>query len=95
MAGADGRSPEDVRREIAAERNELAGAVDQLRAGLDEVTNVGERVRAKLPLVAASALGAGFVLAGGLGATMRFVARRGRDGRERARFGRYAVVDKS
>jgi hypothetical protein len=95
MAGAEGRSAEDVRRDIAAERNELAGAVGQLRAGLDEVTDVGARVRAKLPLVAAGALGAGFVLAGGVGATMRFVARRGRDGRERARLGRYAVVDKS
>ncbi|HEY7003397.1 MAG TPA: hypothetical protein VH281_03880 [Gaiellaceae bacterium] len=95
MAGPDGRSAEDVRRDIAVERDELAGAVDELRAGLGEATDFGSRLGGKLPLVAASALGAGFVLAGGVGATLRFVARRGREGRERARLGRYAVVDKS
>jgi hypothetical protein len=95
MAGADGRSTEDVRRDIAAERNQLAGAVDQLRAGIDDATDVASRLRAKLPLVAVSALGAGFILAGGVGATMRFAARRGREGRERVRLGPFALVDKS
>lgn len=95
MAGADRRSTEDVRRDIAAERNQLAGAVDQLRAGIDDATDVASRLRAKLPLIAVSALGAGFVLAGGVGATMRFAARRGREGRERVRFGPFALVDKS
>jgi hypothetical protein len=94
MAGK-ARSTEDVRHEIAAEREQLAGAVDELRAGLDEATNVAARLRSKLPLVAASALGAGFVLAGGVGASMRFLARRGRDGRQRARLGRFALIDKS
>jgi hypothetical protein len=88
---ADGRSTEDVRRDIAAERNELAGAVDELRAGIGEAANL----RGRLPLIAASALGAGFVLAGGVGATMRFVARRGREGRERVKLGRFSVVDRS
>jgi hypothetical protein len=88
---ADGRSTEDVRRDIAAERNELAGAVEDLRAGIGQAANL----RAKLPLIAASALGAGFVLAGGVGATMRFVARRGREGRERVKLGRFSVVDRS
>jgi hypothetical protein len=95
MAERDGRSPAEVRRDIAAEREQLAGAVDELRAGIDEATDIAARLRAKLPLVAASALGAGFVLAGGVGATMRFVARRGREGKERARVGRFAVIDKS
>jgi hypothetical protein len=95
MAVADGRSAEDVRREIASERDELAGAVDNLRAGIDDATDIAARLRAKLPLLAAGALGAGFVLAGGIGATMRLAARRGREGRERARVGRFAVVDKS
>jgi hypothetical protein len=92
MAGADGRSTEDVRRDIATEREQLAGAVEDLRTGIGEATDITARLRAKLPLVAA---GAGFVLAGGVGATMRFAARRGREGRERARLGRFAVVDKS
>jgi hypothetical protein len=94
MAGTD-RSAQDVRRDIAVEREELAGAVEELRAGIDDATDVAARLRAKLPLIAASALGAGFVIAGGIGATMRFAARRGRDGKERARLGRFAVVDKS
>jgi hypothetical protein len=74
MAEADHRSTEDVRRDIAAEREELAGAVEDLRAGISDATSI----RGKLPLIAASALGAGFVLAGGVGATVRFVAGRAR-----------------
>ena len=91
MAEADGRSTEDVRRDIATEREQLADAVDDLRAGIGEAANL----RGRLPLIAASALGAGFVLAGGVGATMRFVARRGREGRERVKLGRFSIVDRS
>ena len=91
MAEAEGRSTEDVRREIATEREQLAGAVEDLRTGIGEAANL----RGKLPLIAASSLGAGFVLAGGVGATMRFFARRGRDGRERVKLGRFSVVDRS
>ena len=75
----NGRTPETVRREIEAERRELAVAVEQLRDGLGEATNVAEKLRSRLPVVAAGALGAGFFLAGGIGATMRFVARKGRE----------------
>ena len=75
----NGRTPETVRREIERERQELAVAVEQLREGIGEVTNVSAKMRANLPLVAAGALGAGFFLAGGVGATMRFLARKGRE----------------
>lgn len=92
---ANGRSPADVRRDIARERDELADAVDDLRAGIGEATDLSARLRGKLPLVAAGAAGVRFVLAGGVGATMRLIARRGREGRERARVGRFAVVDRS
>jgi hypothetical protein len=34
------------------------------------------------------------VLAGGVGATARLLFRRGREGRERARVGRYRVVER-
>jgi hypothetical protein len=78
-ASLNGRTSETVRREIERERNELATAVEQLREGLGEVTNVSARMRGNLPLVAAGALGAGFFLAGGVGATMRFLARKGRE----------------
>jgi hypothetical protein len=78
-ASLNGRTSETVRREIELERQELAAAVEQLREGIGEVTNVTAKMRAHLPLVAASALGAGFFLAGGVGATMRFLARKGRE----------------
>jgi hypothetical protein len=95
MAPTNSRTPSDIRREIASEREELAGAVDELRAGLGEVTNIGARLRAKLPIAAVGAGALGFVIAGGFGATMRFLARRGREGREKARFGRFSFVDRS
>jgi hypothetical protein len=73
------RTPETLRREIERERQELAVAVEQLRDGLGEATNISAKLSAKLPVVAAGALGAGFFLAGGIGATMRFLARKGRE----------------
>jgi hypothetical protein len=95
MARTNSRSPEDVRREIAAERDQLADAVEELRTGLSDVTDIGARLRAKLPVAAAGAAAVGFVIAGGIGATMRLLARRGREGREKARFGRFAFIDRS
>ena len=68
-----------MRREIEAEREQLANAVEELREGLGEATDVAGKLRANLPVVAAGALGAGFFLAGGIGATMRFFARKGRE----------------
>ena len=79
VTSLNGRTPETVRREIEHERIELAEAVEQLRAGLGDATNVAAKLRSHLPVVAAGALGAGFFFAGGIGATMRFLARKGRD----------------
>ena len=73
------RTTEAVRREIERERRELADAVEQLRDGLGEATNVSAKLRSRLPAVAVGALGAGFFLAGGVGATMRYLARKGRE----------------
>lgn len=95
MARTDSRTAEQIRRDIEAERDLLADAVDQLRDGIGEATNIGAKLRGKLPAVAAGALGAGFVIAGGIGATMRLLARRGREGTEKARFGRFRVVDRN
>lgn len=75
----NGRTPDTVRREIERERQELAVAVEQLRDGLGSATDVTGKLRAHIPVVAAGALGAGFFLAGGIGATMRFLARKGRE----------------
>jgi uncharacterized protein DUF3618 len=84
------RRPEDVRREIEAERQKLAEAVD----GLREAADVTAMVRAKLPVLAAGAAGAGFFFAGGIGATMRLLARRGREGKTKAKAGRFSLVDR-
>lgn len=86
--------PEQLRQEVAAEREQLAQAVDHLRAEIREATNVKAKLRANLPVAAAGALGVGFFVAGGIGATMRLLARRGREGSEKARFGRFRLVDR-
>ena len=90
----DSRTPKDVRREIEAEREQLADAVDDLRKGIGEATDVRSKLGANLPVVAAGALGAGFFLAGGIGATMRLLFRRGREDTERARFGRFGIFER-
>jgi hypothetical protein len=73
------RSATDVKREIAAEREQLAEAVESLRRGVAEATDVGGKLRSNLPVAAAGAAAAGFFLAGGIGATMRLLFRRGRE----------------
>jgi hypothetical protein len=88
------RTTEDIRREIAGERDQLADAVEDLRAGLGQATDVAGKLRARLPIIAAGALGTGFVVAGGIGATMRLLFRRGREGKEKARVGRFAFIDR-
>jgi len=87
MADADGqRPPEAVRRDIEVERERLAEAVDSLRDAA--------KINVNVPVAAAAALGAGFVLAGGIGATVRLLFRRGREGTEKARVGRFALIDR-
>ena len=87
---ADGRTPEQVRRDIEAERERLAGAVDDLRAGMD----INAKLKDKLPVATLAALGVGFVVSGGVGATMRLLMRRGREGKTKARFGPFSLVDR-
>jgi len=94
MAARNGRTEQQVRRDIEAEREQLADAVEDLRGGLAAVTDIGARLRAKLPIVAVGTLGAGFVLAGGIGATMRLLARRSREGTTKAKLGPFSLVDR-
>lgn len=84
------RTTDQVRNEIEAEREQLAAAVEDLREAAD-LTSI---VRAKLPVLAAGAAGAGFFLAGGVGATARLLARRGREGTTKAKAGRFRLVDR-
>jgi Protein of unknown function (DUF3618) len=81
-------TPEQVRAQIAAEREQLVVAVDEMRAAADPTAVL----KSKLPLLAVGAFAIAFVLGGGIGATMRLVFRRGREGREQARFGRFALI---
>ena len=80
MAGSNSRTVADVRRDIESEREQLADAAEDLRSSLGEETNIRGKLRGNLPAAAAGALGIGFLLAGGVGATARLVFRRGREG---------------
>jgi hypothetical protein len=88
------RTPEQIRSELDAEREQLAGAVEQLRGELGEAANITGKLKSKLPLVAAGAASLGFVLAGGVGATFRYFARRGREADEKLRVGRWSILDR-
>jgi hypothetical protein len=90
MATADGRTTEQVRRDIEAERDRLATAVDELRSGMD----LNAQLKGKLPVAAAAAFGVGFVISGGIGATMRLLMRRSREGHTKARLGPFSLVDR-
>jgi hypothetical protein len=94
MAADRTRTPEQVKREIALERGKLAKAVDELRDELGEATDISGKLRSKLPVLAGGALTGGFVLAGGIGATMRLLARRSREGKRKAKLGRFSLVDR-
>jgi hypothetical protein len=89
----NGNSPDAVQKQIADEREQLADAVRSLRSELHEATDVAAKLPA-LPILAAGALAGGFVLAGGIGATVRLIFRRGREGHTLARVGRLEVLDK-
>jgi hypothetical protein len=85
---------QELRQELREEREQLADAVETLRDELGEATNISAKLRSKLPLAAAGALGVGFVLSGGIGATMRLLMRRGREGSEKAKAGRFSLVER-
>jgi hypothetical protein len=94
MAGSNSRTVADVRREIETEREQLAGAADSLRESIGEATDINGKLRSNLPMVAVGALGIGFLLAGGVGATARLIFRRGREGETKAALGRFRLVNR-
>ena len=85
---------QELRQELEQERTKLADAVETLRDELGEATDIRGRLAAKLPVATVGALGLGFVAAGGIGATMRLIFRRGREGETKARLGRFSLVDR-
>ncbi len=86
MPTRNGRTAEQVRHEIEAERERLATAADDLRAGIDDATDINAKLRGKLPVATAAAFGTGFVLAGGIRATMKAVLRYRESRRKRGPF---------
>jgi hypothetical protein len=90
----DDRTTAELRRQIESERNALANSVDLLRGEISEATNISAKLRAKLPAAAGGAVAAGFVLGGGIGATVRFFFRKGREGETKAKAGRFRLVDR-
>jgi hypothetical protein len=77
------RAEEQLRKDIDAEREQLATALDELRGSIGDAADIGGKLKSKLPLVAGAAASTGFVLAGGVGATARYFARRGRENHSR------------
>jgi hypothetical protein len=73
---------------LRTERAGLAEAINDLRHAAD----ISGKLRARLPLAAAGALGLGFFKAGGIGATARLLMRRSREGGVRAKAGRIRIV---
>jgi hypothetical protein len=92
MAGSNSRTLAEVQREIETEREQLADAADSLRESFSEATDVRAKLRANLPAATIGALGIGFLLAGGVGATARLIFRRGREGETKAQAGRFRLV---
>jgi F0F1-type ATP synthase membrane subunit b/b' len=62
------RTPEQVRQEIEAERERLLGAIADLRSDVDQAAKKAAELKSKVS--------AGLVVAVGIGATMRYLARR-------------------
>lgn len=85
-----GKTEQELREELRVERAALAEAVGELRGEL----GVSEKLKAKLPVVAGAAFGLGFLKAGGVGATMRLLMRRGREGDVKAKAGRFSLIDR-
>jgi hypothetical protein len=94
MSTPEARTEEAIRAEIAAEREQLVSAVASLRESVQGGVGVKRQLRAKLPAASAGAFGAGFVLAGGISATMRYFARRSREGNLELKLGRIRIVDR-
>lgn len=89
---SNNRTTDEVRRDLELEREQLATAAESLRDSLGEATDITGKLRAKLPLVAGGALAAGFLVAGGVGATARLLFRRGREADTRLKLGRFRLV---
>jgi len=85
---------EALRGELREERARLTEAVETLREELGQAADIGSKLRSKLPVAAAGALGVGFVAAGGIGATMRLLMRRSREAKPILEIGPFRIVER-
>jgi hypothetical protein len=76
---AEARTPEQVRSELEQERRRLGAAVTDLRERLGAAMDVRTQVRSRARVLTPATFATAFVLSGGIGATMRYLARRGRE----------------
>ena len=95
MAAKDRRTTEQVQHEIELERQSFAAAVEQLRRDLNAAVDVSTKLKSNLPLALLCAGTAGFVVAGGIGATAHYLARRGRDAHKQTRGSVLAIIGRN
>ncbi|HEY6606246.1 MAG TPA: hypothetical protein VIZ44_07860 [Gaiellaceae bacterium] len=93
-ASSNTRTVADVRRDLEAQREQLAGEAESLRETLSEATDITGKLRANLPAAAVGALCIGFFFAGGVGATARLIFRKGREGEIKAAVGPFFLVER-
>jgi hypothetical protein len=72
------RQPEEIRRSIEATRAELAFSVNDLRSKVTEITNWRRQLAENRQAVIVGAAVAGFVIGGGVAATIGLFRRRRR-----------------
>ena len=70
------RSPELIRQSIEATRQELAFSVNDLRSKVNEITDWRGQLRKNSKNALIGAAVAGFVIGGGVAATVSFITRR-------------------
>jgi hypothetical protein len=76
MASQGARSPEMIRQSIVETRRELAFSVNDLRSKMAEVTDWRGQLRRNRKAALIGAAVAGFVIGGGLAATISIVSGR-------------------
>ena len=70
------RSPEQIRSEIEETRRELAFSVNDLRSKVTEITNWRKQLADNRQAALVGAAVAGFVIGGGVAATVSLIRRR-------------------
>jgi hypothetical protein len=70
------RSPEQIRTEIEETRRELAFSVNDLRSKVTEITNWRKQLADNRQAALVGAAVAGFVIGGGVAATVSLIRRR-------------------